>query len=131
MVRFEKVGVSVVALVMVGVAAPVPPFLVQRREAMLPPGSLSLVPVGALELVGRVIDLSGPAEAVGATLVAETVTAVHAPQLLSSLDSVMVPVPAADALSAQTRMYTIWAVVKVYERVAVKVEEVASDVDRT
>lgn len=38
---------------------------------------------------------------------AATTTAVQAPQLLFSLLSVMVPVPAPDALSAQTRKYLV------------------------
>ena len=62
----------------------------------------------------------------------ETVTAVHAPQLLPSLDSVIVPVPAEEFLSAQTRMYLVVPPSpegKVYERDAVPVPLTASAVD--
>ena len=59
---------------------------------------------------------------------AETVTAVHAPQLLPSFDSVIVPVDAAEFLSAHARTYHVAADVKVYESVAV-VFPLATSVD--
>jgi hypothetical protein len=49
-----------------------------------------------------------------------TVIAVHTPQLFPSFDSVMVPVFAAELLSAHARTYHVAAEGKVYDLVAVK-----------
>ena len=57
--------------------------------------------------------------AVGAGVAAVTVTAVHAPQLFDSFDSVIVPAEADEFLSAQARTYHVAAEGNVYESVAV------------
>ena len=54
------------------------------------------------------------------------VTAVHAEQLSASLVSVIVPVPAAEFLSAQARTYQVAADGNVYESVAAFEPELAS-----
>ena len=56
----------------------------------------------------------------------DTVTAVQPPQLFPSFDSVMVPVDAAELLSAQARTYQVAADGKVYERVALVLPPEAS-----
>ncbi len=66
------------------------------------------------------VGLTAPTVRFGAAA-AETVTAVHAEQLLLSFDSAMAPV-----LSAQTRTYQVPAVGNVYESVAAPVPEAAS-----
>jgi hypothetical protein len=73
----EKDGRRVVPLVMVGVAGP--EMKDQDLLATEPPGSLSDVPVGAEELVGSVITLSGPALAVGGVLATAVVVNVTSP----------------------------------------------------
>ncbi len=70
-------------------------------------------------------------EAVGAGVPADTVTAVHAPQLSDSLDSVIVPVEAAEFLSAQARTYHVAADGNVYESVAAKFVPFVSAEERT
>jgi len=64
----ENVGVSVVPPAIVGVAAPVPPFLTHTVEATVPSESVAVAPEMTTELVGKVIARSTPALAVGAAL---------------------------------------------------------------
>lgn len=88
---------------------------------MLAPPPFVTVP----EKVTSVPVVNVPDASTGVPLVRSTVavaltdTAVHAPQLFTSFDSVIVPDDAAEFLSAHARTYHVAAEGKVYESVAV------------